>query len=630
MIPRKSKVKYLTNRELMSEIHKSKCTYSSFIDSKYAMYDLIVKDLDSITPEAIDQAKLIRAKRQGNELFVRLREAGDRKTKLAECVPDPAIIEKTDLVFRIMTYDHVPLSPGRKRVAKTVADTKERVNFSPFQHWAFDQTDQLICAGKSHWVGGMDNGYFSKDHGYTTENLGLMFMMLAERYAQRGNWRGYCVDDQTEALTQRGWLGIDKINENDQILSYSLEEKILKWSMIKSIYRGEFNGKMHHLTSTSIDSLITPNHKIVTSRGLVPVELVKQSDQIIVMAGGLTSPPETYTDSFVELVGWIMTEGCYEINKETSKIKRICIYQNSGTGADRIRQCLIKEDFKFSESNSKNICFSISRQDSRKISSMFTTKNLTMDFILALSQRQRELLIDTLVTGDGWTRKNSFSYTQKNRECIDMVQALLTISGIKSNRHFVENHISFGKETSYYTLNAFTSRRNKSRGECINFNGGMVNGENQNRAKGKSTFPNIPTTPHKGMVWCPETEYGTFVARRNGKVYITGNTYIDEMKGQAILQLSQVGLQFDESKSENPFAYFTSVVNNSFTRILNLEKKNQNIRDDLLEDSGYTPSSTRQSQDLFADENARQAKLYKTIKMPKSSDDTSDTIVDED
>ena len=66
------------------------------------------------------------------------------------------------------------------------------------------------------------------------------------------------------------------------------------------------------------------------------------------------------------------------------------------------------------------------------------------------------------------------------------------------------------------------------------------------------------------------------------------------MRAQALLQLSQVGLQFDESKSSNPFSYYTQAVTNSFTGILNNEKKHQHIRDDLLEKNGLSPSYTRQ------------------------------------
>ena len=75
-----------------------------------------------------------------------------------------------------------------------------------------------------------------------------------------------------------------------------------------------------------------------------------------------------------------------------------------------------------------------------------------------------------------------------------------------------------------------------------------------------------------------------------------GYTYVDEMRGQALVQLAQIGLQFNEAKSDNPFAYYTATVNNSFTRVLNLEKRNQTIRDDILIEQGHLPSYGRQIQ----------------------------------
>ena len=78
------------------------------------------------------------------------------------------------------------------------------------------------------------------------------------------------------------------------------------------------------------------------------------------------------------------------------------------------------------------------------------------------------------------------------------------------------------------------------------------------------------------------------------------DTHNEEMRGQALLQLSQIGLQFDEAKSQNPFAYYTAAITNSFTRILNIEKKNQSIRDDILEMNGLNPSWTRQNSEVDA------------------------------
>jgi hypothetical protein len=76
-----------------------------------------------------------------------------------------------------------------------------------------------------------------------------------------------------------------------------------------------------------------------------------------------------------------------------------------------------------------------------------------------------------------------------------------------------------------------------------------------------------------------------------------GYTYNDEMRQSAILQLTYVGLRFNEAKSANPFAYYTAAITNSFCRVLNSEKRNQNIRDDILEMNGLNPSFTRQMKD---------------------------------
>ena len=64
-------------------------------------------------------------------------------------------------------------------------------------------------------------------------------------------------------------------------------------------------------------------------------------------------------------------------------------------------------------------------------------------------------------------------------------------------------------------------------------------------------------------------------------------------------------MQFDESKSDNPFAYYNAAITNRFTRILKIEKKNQAIRDDLLEYNNMMPSFTRQN------ENATSTPSYK-------------------
>jgi hypothetical protein len=538
-----------------------------------------------------------------------------KKAAVAAGIRNPVIaidresVQIEDIVVRLMTFDHIPINEEKINKAKTEAERHLKCNFPPYQHFIF-RDGEFLCVGKSHWQGGLENGHFNVTHGKMTNKLAMMFMKLVERYGHRGNWRGYCVDTATEALTKRGWLNIDDICEDDTILSYS--DGSLTWSSIKSIYRGQYDGLMHYLTVRGMDALITPNHKLVTERGLVKAEHLIESDRVILMGDAVEDGSGSYEDSLVELAGWVVTEGCYESNE--NGIKRITIYQKSGSKADRIRNCLIKLGYKFSESTpkTKNITFAVSREDSRVIAKLLPNKNLTMDFILSLTNSQRELLINTMIDGDGWRVNGHRRYVQKSKDGIDMLQVLCTLAGIKTNHHLVVDHPSYGKTSTFYQMNLFSERGNTTRVECIDFHGGKRNGRNARgpgSGRGKEHHPNEPTTQYNGRVWCPETEYGCFVARRNGKVYLTGNTYIDEMKSQALLQLSQIGLQFDESRSEtpNPFAYYTAAITNSFTRVLNIEKRNQNIRDDILIMHGATPSYTRQTENDMKNQQARAA-----------------------
>lgn len=71
-------------------------------------------------------------------------------------------------------------------------------------------------------------------------------------------------------------------------------------------------------------------------------------------------------------------------------------------------------------------------------------------------------------------------------------------------------------------------------------------------------------------------------------------TWIDDMKGEALLSLCQNALKFNPEKSSNPFGYYTQIVTHSFLTYLEKEKKIGRIRDDLLEQHGFNPSHTRQ------------------------------------
>ena len=101
-----------------------------------------------------------------------------------------------------------------------------------------------------------------------------------------------------------------------------------------------------------------------------------------------------------------------------------------------------------------------------------------------------------------------------------------------------------------------------------------------------------------------------------------GYTYNDEMRASALMQLIQVGLKFNELKSDNPFAYYTAIVTNSFTRVLLNEKKMQNIRDDILEENGLAPSWTRQQATADAKDTEDSRNMHKAHGIRIKEDNT--------
>jgi hypothetical protein len=218
------KVNYLNNKDMLKEIHRSKSSFSSFVDPDYNQFDIILTDLDKINIRTIAEAKRNKAKRLGDAEY-HTRKLNGEKIKQADTEVDYRKITKEELIFRIMTFDHIPEEPGRKKNPKTVADTRVKLNFPPYQHYKFNEHGELVCVGKSHWEGGMENGNFSLKGGKATNELARMWMKLCERYATRGNVRGYTYNDEMrgQAILQLAQIGLqfDESKSNNPFAYYT-------------------------------------------------------------------------------------------------------------------------------------------------------------------------------------------------------------------------------------------------------------------------------------------------------------------------------------------------------------------------------------------------------------------------
>ena len=241
-LPSRKPVNYLNNKDILKEIHESKTAYCYFTKPEYHRYDFIVDMPQSsieeslayaYKPESIQQAREAQALRM------------DLEQGLTKGTTDPLSIPLTDLIFRVMTWDHVPVAPKqprktvKKKTAKDIFEFEEpdpdeifadlednttkaevddmvhvKVNFPPFQHYKIDSNNTFYCVGKSHWEGDLETGHFNKEHGKITNKLARMYIMMCEKYAMKYNWRGYTYNDEmrNSAILQLTYVGL-RFNE---------------------------------------------------------------------------------------------------------------------------------------------------------------------------------------------------------------------------------------------------------------------------------------------------------------------------------------------------------------------------------------------------------------------------------
>ena len=71
-----------------------------------------------------------------------------------------------------------------------------------------------------------------------------------------------------------------------------------------------------------------------------------------------------------------------------------------------------------------------------------------------------------------------------------------------------------------------------------------------------------------------------------------GYSFREDMVSSALVNLCANALKFKPEMSNNPFAYYTTSIHNSFLQYMSDERKHRDIRDKLIVEAGSNPSFT--------------------------------------
>ena len=401
-------------------------------------------------------------------------------------------------------------------------------NFDPFfdsrELGVIDETEKL----KLHYIEEMSKAKFHKQKQnikLKAEKDGFKIKdntrIIDEATRQCVN----CVDDKTEILTNNGWKNVYQLTLQDKVLSVNPDTQLYEWDNLLKINKYEGNFDMIKFEHNSFSALTTNNHRwLCINKRKKENYIYKTSEEIsrccgdnwanyhIIKVANNNFKEGPYQDWFLQLVGYFLTDGSLG-SQSPNSIKLYQSYSANPEKCKRIEKTLQDGNVHFHKRIKENgyCTWGINFELGRKIRDMFPDRELTIQFILSLSQRQANIVVEAMLLGDGSKSKFDTKLIVSNMNKVNMFQMLLQIAGIASN-YKVHDHIGMEHHSDklknvivtknlYYTVRLLNRKR--------------IHIYKKHITQEKSNF-----------VWCPTTGNGNWVARRNGETYITGNSRV--------------------------------------------------------------------------------------------------------
>ncbi|HHT9145265.1 MAG TPA: portal protein [Candidatus Wunengus sp. YC61] len=332
-----------------------------------------------------------------------------------------------------------------------------------------------------------------------------------------------CVTPDTECLTREGFKSYTEVAIGDEILTVNSKTLQAEWKSIKELFVYDYIGEMYEFNNRHLSACVTPNHKwlvqIPTHRlhkyDFIETKDLKPQYDIPLTINYERDEQSLFTDDFVELVGWMVTEGTYRKDNPKHNSSVVKISQSYRANPDKVSiiRKIINSVSKgrFSEWRTESnwaTTFSISGDLGRLLRKMFPNKTLTYEFINLLTIKQLNLLRNALIDGDGNRREDGERYFTVKAKEVDMFQYICILLG--ENAHATKYIRSKNKNhQDYWEVRIKTSKFTTPLAPT------GFNKRNENA---------VTRLQYEGVVWCPNTENETFIARRNGTVYVTGNS----------------------------------------------------------------------------------------------------------
>lgn len=318
----------------------------------------------------------------------------------------------------------------------------------------------------------------------------------------------YCVPDDCEILTRRGWLRYEDLVEGEDVLSMNNDTGESEWApcLGKAVF--DYDGVMMTLSNRSTEYLFTPDHNWpviqtgnspargkTVSRAIVKGWELRISQHIprtssFIGKGSIATPREA------AIAAWVVTDGYQRVRPRSPNHQEMLIYQSPGKYLDKIIE-LLGEGGSVGKPHPDTgvVPVRLVGELRKRISELIPSKESFVKFVCQLDKEAAVACFEAMLEAEGsmcgdyfgGNKRNHFA--QKHGPVLDAFQIVAQLVGTVAHRTESGAYVSYERPTK------------------------------------KIGSGSIGTCWHKGKVWCPQTKHGTWLMRRHGYVIWTGNSF---------------------------------------------------------------------------------------------------------
>jgi len=321
----------------------------------------------------------------------------------------------------------------------------------------------------------------------------------------RGN---QCVTEDTEILTPTGFKKYNELSVGEDI--YTWQDGKLNIQKVKKVNIYDYVGIMHKYTGRDGVQMVTPNHRILHKKNNTKKYILSESSKLINKKTPLTYPVamleddrQDYkiSDDMLKLCIFILTDGTIDMEKTG----RVSIFKSPNRwGNEEIVALLNNLNLKYryhqedSNFGGKLNHYNINTESSQEVLKLLNyTKKILPNWFTQLSKRQANLVINLWAKLDGHT---DIRYKQQKCQCdnykiADQLQHVCFLAGKGSN--ITAKIIGNNKKETIYLIPYNRINKDVHMKELVQY---------------------------EGKVWCPTTDDGVVVFRKDKKIFISGNS----------------------------------------------------------------------------------------------------------